>query len=386
VPDNHDEDDHPHGQCGPNAGHGGHGHDDHAHEHGFWGALIWVPGLLIVLLQYAGGIATPLWNHVFLPLETNAFYEGFHGVVPALWQVKFGVPLMASAAAIVGGVLLGFSPLLRKVFVDPCDRIYPLLYRLCVDGGRRAFMTVQTGSLRFYVTCVILALTIGFVSSVYLDPRMITALRLAVEEFWQVRYFYPGLVIGLLTCIPALCLPLSQSRVMRVLLLGSAGFSVVVMFLVYQAPDLALTQVLFEIISVILFVLVLRLLPRRDADDRGNRLWRGLVGATAGLAVGWMTIIAAPMPVDPQRYPELVTDRAPTLGEFFAHHSYTGSALTDGRGGGGSNIVNVVLVDFRGFDTFGEITVLALAALGVWALIPRLRRNRYLPLGRRLGT
>jgi len=387
VPDHHDEDDHPHGQAGPSHGHGGgHGHDEHAHEHGFWASLIWVPGLLIVLLQYVGGIATPLWNAVFLPLETNVFYEGFHGAVPALWQVKFGVPLMASAAAIVGGVLLGFSPLLRRVFVDPCDKIYPLLYRLCVDGGRRAFMTVQTGSLRFYITCVVVALTIGFVSSVYLDPRMFAALRLAVEEFWQVRHFYPGLVIGLLTCTTALYLPLSQSRVMRVLLLGSAGFSVVGMFLIYQAPDLALTQVLFEIISVILFVLVLRLLPRRDADDRGNRLWRSAVGAAAGLAVGWMTLVAAPMPVDPDRYPELVTDRAPTLGEFFAQHSYSGSALTGGRGGGGSNIVNVVLVDFRGFDTFGEITVLALAALGVWALIPSLKRNRYLPHWRRRSS
>ncbi len=364
----------------------GHGHDEHAHEHGFWASMIWVPGLLIVSLQYVGGIATPLWNAVFLPLETNVFYEGFHGAVPALWQLKFGVPLMASAAAIVGGVLLGFSPLLRSVFIDPCDKIYPLLYRLCVDGGRRAFMTVQTGSLRFYVSVVILALTIGFASSVYLDPRMFAALRLAVEEFWQVRFFYPGLIIGALVCVIVLCLPLSQSRVMRVLLLGSAGFSVVVMFLVYQAPDLALTQVLFEIISVILFVMVLRLLPRRDADDRGNRIWRGLVGAAAGLAMGWMTIVAAPMPVDAERYPELVTDRAPTLGEFFAQHSYAGSALTDSRGGGGSNIVNVVLVDFRGFDTFGEITVLALAALGVWALIPSLRRNRYLPLARRYGS
>lgn len=355
-----------------------HGHHDehHEHEHGFWATLIWIPGLLIVSLQYIGGIATPVWNQVFMAFESHHYY--FEHGVPALWQVKFGVPLMASLIAIVGGVLLGLSGWLRGVFLDPCDRIYPALYSLCVDGGRQAFMTVQNGSLRFYVTFVIAALTIGFASSVYTDPRMLTVLGVAVEEFWKVRTFYPGLILGLLACITAICLPLSQSRVMRVMLLGSAGFSVVGLYLVFRAPDLALTQVLFEIISVVLFVLALQLLPKKDADDRGNRVWRCLVGGAAGIALGWMTLVAAPLPIDADRHPELVTERAPTLGEFFAKHSYEGSELTAGRGGGGSNVVNVVLVDFRGFDTLGEICVLALAALGVWALIPGLQKNRYL--------
>ncbi len=359
--------------------HHAHGHDDHAHEHGFWAALIWVPGLLIVSLQYVGGLATPVWNMVFLPLETNVFYSGFKGQVPALWQIKFGVPLVASGLAIVGGVMLGYSRFFRNTFSDPCDKIYPLLYRLCVDGGRQAFMTIQTGSMRFYTACVVIALTIAFASSVYVDPRMLTMLQVAAEDFWGLRYFYPGYVIGLLVCVTALCLPLSQSRVMRVLLLGSCGFSVVGMFLVYQAPDLALTQVLFEIISVVLFMLVLQMLPKQDSHRHTGKVWRIALAGCAGLAIGWMTVVAAPLPIDAERFPELVTQRMPYLGEFFANHSYQGSELTDGRGGGGSNIVNVILVDFRGVDTLGEITVLALAALGVWALIPSTVRNRYTP-------
>ncbi len=64
-----------------------------------------------------------------------------------------------------------------------------------------------------------------------------------------------------------------------------------------------------------------------------------------------------------------------SLGEFFEEHSLEGSELTNGRGGEGRNIVNVILVDFRGFDTLGEITVLATAALGVWSMLPGRRRH-----------
>ncbi len=70
-----------------------------------------------------------------------------------------------------------------------------------------------------------------------------------------------------------------------------------------------------------------------------------------------------------------VGEPAVTLGTFFEEHSHHGSVVTGGRGGDGQNIVNVILVDFRGFDTLGEITVLATAALGVWSMLPGRRRH-----------
>lgn len=344
-------------------------HDDaHEHEHGLWAHMIWLPGFVLVALGIIGGIVTPLWNYFFMPLETNINYAGFHGHVPALWQIHLGLPLAMSAVAIVFGIGLGMSRLCRGSIVDVFDRAYPASERLAAHGGGALFGLLQTGNLRHYAVFVLVAFLIGFIGSVAFDPQMIGVARDAMPSVME---FWPGILLGVIICATAVALPMTQSRFVRVLLLGACGFSVVGMYLLYQAPDLALTQLMFEIISVILFVIVLRLLPRSEKPRHPVR-WRRLVlGAAAGIAFGWMTIVAATP--DPARTGLAQVDR---LGNFFAHHSHAGTDVTLGRGGGGDNIVNVILVDFRGFDTLGEITVLAVAALGVWSLIaarPRIK-------------
>ncbi len=100
----------------------------------------------------------------------------------------------------------------------------------------------------------------------------------------------------------------------------------------------------------------------------GGGFIAGLV-ASVGLSIGWMTLLAG-------HAAEQRADDTPTLGTFFEDHSLEGSVITNGRSGEGRNIVNVILVDFRGFDTLGEITVLATAALGVWSMLPSRRWRR----------
>lgn len=330
-------------------------HDHHEHEHGFWGSMIWVPAAIIVSLQYIGGLYPPAWNAVFAPIETNINYETFAHGLPFVWEVHWGVPVAMSLIAFVAGILLGVSPFFRGSVVDPHDLVYPGLYWLAVTGGGRAFRVIQTGHFRAYLTMAMGALVIGFIGAVSLDPDMLRIETASILEFW------PGAALGVIVCASALILPMTQIRVVRVLFLGACGFSVVGMYLIYQAPDLALTQLMFEIISVMLFVLVLRLLPEPDTHKSPGRIWRLAVSGTLGLMFGWMTLIGA-------------NSEAPSkLGAFFASHSYEGTELTGGRGAGGDNIVNVILVDFRGFDTLGEISVLAIAALGVWSLLPRFR-------------
>jgi len=141
------------------------------------------------------------------------------------------------------------------------------------------------------------------------------------------------------------------------------------LYILYQAPDLALTQRMFEIISVILFLLVLRLLPPLDRRPRVRVLPRLALASVVGLSIGWMTLLAG-------HAAEQRADDTPTLGTLFEDHSLEGSVITNGRSGEGRNIVNVILVDFRGFDTLGEITVLATAALGVWSMLPSRRWRR----------
>ncbi len=142
----------------------------------------------------------------------------------------------------------------------------------------------------------------------------------------------------------------APSRLEAVVALGVVGYGVALTFLVFSAPDLAMTQFAIETLSVILLVLVLFRLPKyRRISTNWERLRDGVAAVAAG---GIATLLVL-----------LVTsvDRIPRLVAFFAENSYL---LAKGR-----NVVNVILVDFRGFDTLGEITVLAVAAVGVLALV-----------------
>ncbi|MEX0652938.1 MAG: hydrogen gas-evolving membrane-bound hydrogenase subunit E, partial [Phycisphaeraceae bacterium] len=369
APDHPEDTETPAHGCGvhDDHGHAPGSHDEHHHETGLWAWMLWLPALLIVSLQYVGGIFTPLWNRVFAVVETNVNYFGqssSYDGIPALWQVHFGTPLVMSLIAVVGGVALGYSKLMRGAIVDVHDRIYPGLYNLCVVGGGRAFRTVQTGHLSHYLVFILAALLIGFTGAAWLDGRMLEPVWVEAAKALE---FWPGLAMGVIVCATAVALPMVQARVVRVLLLGACGFAVVGMYLVYEAPDLALTQLMFEIISVILFVLVLRLLPEGASPIVAlARWWRMGLATLVGVALGWLTLVSA-SGVRP-------ASAFPLLGQFFLEHAYSGTDVTDGRGAGGENVVNVILVDFRGFDTLGEVTVLALAVIGVWSLFPPRRR------------
>ena len=333
------------------------------HERGWWWpSMLWLPGLALLVPQYVGGLVPGVWEDFFTHVESNKQNYFLH--FPMVWKLHLEIPLLLSVLAIGGGVWLGLSRHFRGVVMDVCDQIYPTLQDLIIVGGARTFVVFQTGHLRSYMFSIVTAFMIAFFGCVFIEPDMIDVL---IAAFTAPPTFWPGTLIGLIICGTALALPLTDDRALRILLLGACGFSVVGMYLIYQAPDLALTQLMFEIISVILFLLVLRLLPTVDTKPRPNRWSRTLVSASMGIAVGWMTLVAASAPTNP------------TLGTFFARHTYEGSVLTNDRGAGGHNMVNTILVDFRGFDTLGEITVLALAALGVWSMIPALKQNVYRP-------
>lgn len=336
-------------------------HDHHPHEHGLGGALIWLPAVPLVAFQYLGGFATPLWNAVFLPFEKYAFYKSFHGEVPSLLDAVLhpSLPLLFSGIAIVLGVLLGLSKLLRGQHTDVNDHLYPATEATSVGIGRGLFALLQNGNLRYYILAVLVVLSASFIAAVCHDRAMLEVVGPEAAKAFELM---PGVILGLMICVTALLLPIFTNRIIRVLLLGSCGFSVVAMYIVYQAPDLVLTQVMVEIISVLLFVLVLRLLPADPSNlQRIGHWWRAAVGVVTGLIFGLMTLVAA------------TSEPTARLGEWFVQNSYHGEKLADGtygRGGGGFNVVNVILVDFRGFDTLGEVTVLALAALGVWSMLP----------------
>jgi multicomponent Na+:H+ antiporter subunit A len=148
----------------------------------------------------------------------------------------------------------------------------------------------------------------------------------------------------------AIAATVARSTMSAVLALGAVGYGVAVMFLSFGAPDLAMTQFSVETLTVLIYVLVFR--HFRGLGDLSPRLVRArdaLIAVASGIFIGGLLLSVA------------TTETAPRLREYFVEF---GPTLAHGR-----NIVNVILVDFRAFDTLGEITVLATAAIGVRGLL-----------------
>jgi multicomponent Na+:H+ antiporter subunit A len=140
------------------------------------------------------------------------------------------------------------------------------------------------------------------------------------------------------------------SRLAAIVAMGAVGYGVALIFVQFGAPDLAMTQLTIETMTVVLFVLVIHRLPlfSRISHGWGSR-FDIVVALAAGGLMTVLTLVA------------LTEQRGSRLAGYFAEQSLPAAH--------GRNIVNVILVDFRGMDTLGEITVLALAGAGVFALL-----------------
>ena len=147
---------------------------------------------------------------------------------------------------------------------------------------------------------------------------------------------------------------LHRQRFSALLLLSVVGLVVALTFVKFSAPDLALTQLSVEVVTIVLLLLALYFLPATTPVESGSarRNRDMLLASVAGLGAGALTWAVLTRPHD-------------TLSGFFLENSVPG--------GGGTNVVNVILVDFRGFDTLGEITVLAIAAIGIFVLLDGVR-------------
>ena len=243
-------------------------------------------------------------------------------------------------------VLGRLEPLRRLAAWGP-ERAYEAVMAGIVAVAKTQTRVLQNGVLGWY-----LLVTIG--TTVALGGyALVTRVGPVPIGFEPVR---PGeAAVALAMVAGAVAVVRAQSLLFAVAALGVVGYGVAVVFLLFGGPDLALTQFAIETLSVLLFVLVLRRLPRlRVLSPRSERIRDGVVAGAGGV---FMTVLVLAATAAPHPTP---------LRDYFGAASL---ALANGR-----NVVNVILVDFRGFDTLGEITVLAVAALGVVALL-RLRAS-----------
>ena len=226
------------------------------------------------------------------------------------------------------------------------------VYQSTVKGlnrmADRVTSVVQPGSLPIYLGVILLTLVvvpgIALAHSPFPDlPPLTTG-----PGDWAAA----GLIIA-----GGVAATIVQERISAVLCLGAVGFGMALVFILQGAPDLALTQVCIDTLGAVIFVLVLRRLPNRFSDRATTigRTARLAVSAAVGVFVFVFLVVAVG-----------VRTEAPVSDQF------TARSLEEG---GGRNVVNVVIVDFRGFDTMGEITVLSIAGLGVYGLARLARRE-----------
>jgi multisubunit Na+/H+ antiporter MnhB subunit len=206
---------------------------------------------------------------------------------------------------------------------------------------------LQSGYLRYYLIITVAA-TAGPAGYALAARGPLTV----AVDWSDLRFYEVGLAVLIL--LATLAAILLKSRLAAIAALGVVGYGVALIFVLFGAPDLAMTQFLVETLTVILFVLVFYHLPEpRTVSDRVARWRDAALAAVAGAVMAALVLAGTP-------------ENYQSISAYFVENSVPR--------GHGRNVVNVILVDFRGFDTLGEITVLSVAAVGVYALL-KLRRR-----------
>jgi multicomponent K+:H+ antiporter subunit A len=318
-----------------------------------------VPVEILVVLCIAVGLLPTLTIAPLLAIGAQAaLFGGPYAPLPpytlAIWH-GFTLPLAMSIAALVGGLALYFG-LQRTVNLHRLVRL-PLW---TASGGREAFArftegkvrlarvltsTIRSGSLQRYLMLLVL-LAIGAGAAPYVEGGFgrapafaATSANAAAMAVWAI-----GVAATIATVVAF------RRRLVALVLLGAVGLVVSLAFAYLSAPDLALTQLLVEMVTLILMMLALKWLPAESAPEPGTaRQWRdGAIAAAGGLGIAALTYALITRPFD-------------SISSYFLE--------TTVEQGGGANAVNVIIVDYRGYDTLGEITVLAIAGIVIYALL-----------------
>lgn len=313
-----------------------------------------VPVDFLVFICLGVGILPALTVGPLLKIAAEATLQGkppYYSL--AIWH-GFNLPLLMSALALAGGIFVyAFRRRLfawndrrsgrleaRAVFDGLVDR----LFRLSVAATR----SFDKGSLQSMLIWTLSAAGLAAVAGWWAMKAPLFGERELMDFDPLALLAFAGLMLG-----SVLTVVFHRQRMTSMILLGVVGLLVSLGFVKLSAPDLALTQLSVEIVTVVLIMLALFFLPQRTPPT--STRWRQIRDAMLALGIGFgATLLTLAV---------LTRDLLPISG-YFLENSVPG--------GGGTNVVNVILVDFRGFDTLGEIVVLSLAGIGVFTMLQKI--------------
>ncbi len=322
----------------------------HAHPvaAGFAAAPV-ILSALCLAAGFTGHSLTDAFEPYVAAFTTGELSQGI-----ALWH-GLSLPLLMSLIALAVGAVLfwqrGFIARAQSTFptMFESEEIYQQLMRGIDRIAVEVTARTQRGSLPVYLGSILLVVVV-------LPGGALLALSSWPSE---VRFAdtWAQLLVGVIMVAAAFLAATSRGRLRAIMLVGVTGYGVAMLFLLHGAPDLALTQVLVETVTLVIFALVVRKLPKYFTTRplHSSRWWRLVIAIAVAVVVCLVTVVASGARI------------AVPVSEAFYDAAYTF--------GYGKNIVNVTLVDIRAWDTMGEIAVLVVAATGVASLI--FIRSRY---------
>jgi multicomponent Na+:H+ antiporter subunit A len=310
---------------------------------------LWLGPVVLAALGLLCGLAPGLVAGRLVSPAASAVVGSRQEVELALWHGLNPALALSAASVVLGAAVYAAWGRARPALSAAAGalpgpaRWYDAGLVGLVALARAVTGALQNGYLRRYVMTVI-GVAIALVGGTLVARD---ALRLP-GALPEVRPH--ELVLAVLILVAAGVAVVARSRLAAVTALGAVGYGTALIYVLFGAPDLAMTQILVETLTVILYVLVFYRLPRfADLTSPLARRRDAVVSLAAGALMTLLVLAATTITLDP------------TLSRFFAERSYPE--------GHGRNVVNVILVDFRALDTMGEITVLSLAAVGVYAML-----------------
>ncbi|MDY6530381.1 monovalent cation/H+ antiporter subunit A [Acinetobacter faecalis] len=319
------------------------------------------PATLLAVLCILVGIlpALLLENIVNSTARASTQLANFEGVHIAIWH-GFNTPLLMSFIALIGGVSFYFALAkggkIREIDLDPYlgkfqgRVLFDLFLKHLLLNSRKFKRATENGKLQSYLLWIVF-----FSIAVVAIPLFNSGLTTGTRELTHA----PAIAIVLWLLLFSACwmmLWFHHERIKAILISGAVGLVVTIVFVCFSAPDLALTQITVDVVTTVLLLMSLSLLPQLTPYESSvPRRWRdAIIAISGGVGIAWITWL-------------ILTRDHNSISWFFMQQAIPL--------GGGTNVVNVILVDFRGFDTFGEITVLGIAAIGALCLMDGMRAH-----------
>jgi len=317
------------------------------HDPGFG---MWVSPAILAVMVVVIGLFPQQTVGPFVEVVAGAVTGGHPHVHLALWH---GVTpaLIMSAIAVGGGLLLlsmqrGLAPMWDRAPRPEAKAIFDTIVEGAAGFARWLTDALHNGSISRYLA-IFTVTVLAYGTWAFFGGTFTSGTRPLLPVGPVEAIFFLLLVVA-----TAGLVNVHRSRFRALIVISICGLVVSMMFVRFSAPDLALTQLTVEVVTVILLLLALNYLPKQSPilSSTPMRLRDGAIALAAGGGAGALA------------YAILTRDMSlPSISEYHVANSYIG--------GGGNNVVNVILVDFRGFDTMGEIVVLGIAALVIFAIV-----------------